>query len=87
MGSEQPDVILKNSGVDLSGSGGDWFSGVNGYDRRYVPYNGGLGEDQLAWLRAELTTAYEARNSSLIVIILSITVVIVVHSSSSICGA
>ena len=36
-----------NPGVDPSGSGGQWFSGVSGYDRRFVPYNGGLGVEQL----------------------------------------
>ena len=33
----------KNPGVHPSGSGGAWFEGVRGYDRRFVPYNGGLG--------------------------------------------
>ena len=33
----------KNPSVDPSGSGGEWFKNVQGYDRRFVPYNGGLG--------------------------------------------
>jgi len=50
----------KNPGVHPSGSGGAWFEGVRGYDRRFVPYNGGLGEEQLRWLRSELAAASAA---------------------------
>ena len=50
----------KNPSVDPSGSGGEWFKNVQGYDRRFVPYNGGLGAEQLAWLRAELAAAAAA---------------------------
>ena len=50
-------IGLKNPGVDPSGVGGDWFKEVEGHDRRYVPYNGGLGEEQLTWLRGELGAA------------------------------
>ena len=50
----------KNPSVDPSGSGGEWFKDVQGYDRRFVPYNGGLGAEQLTWLRAELAAAAAA---------------------------
>ena len=33
---------------------------VTGYDRRFVPYNGGLGSEQMTWLRAELAAASAA---------------------------
>lgn len=56
----------KNPGVDLSGTGGEWFSQVDGYDRRFVPYNGGLGAEQLAWLRAELSAASAAEERVII---------------------
>lgn len=38
---------------------GDWLAGIPRGDksRRFVPYNGGLGAQQLAWLRAELSDA------------------------------
>ena len=49
-----------NPGVDPSGSGGEWFASVEGYDRRFVPYNGGLGTEQLTWLRSELAAASAA---------------------------
>lgn len=35
----------------------DWSAGLSGDLRRWVPYNGGLGEAQLAWMRAELQAA------------------------------
>lgn len=50
----------RNPGVDPSGVGGEWFKQVSGYDRRFVPYNGGLGAEQLAWLQAELADATAA---------------------------
>jgi manganese-dependent ADP-ribose/CDP-alcohol diphosphatase len=38
---------------------GDWLAGIPRGDksRRFVPYNGGLGAEQLAWLRTELLDA------------------------------
>ena len=32
----------------------DWVKDLKGLDRRYVPYNGGLGAAQLKWLEKEL---------------------------------
>ena len=32
----------------------DWVAGLKGLDRRYVPYNGGMGNSQIEWLRKEL---------------------------------
>ena len=32
----------------------DWLAGLAGTARRFVPYNGGLGEEQLQWLAREL---------------------------------
>jgi len=37
--------------------GADYFSGLEESQMRYVPFNGGLGEDQLEWLRSELLAA------------------------------
>ena len=59
-------ISRKNPGVDLSGSGGEWFTQVEGYDRRFVPYNGGLGSAQLAWLRDELAAAAAAEERVII---------------------
>lgn len=39
---------------------GDWFAGLEGLERRWVPYNGALGAEQLTWLRRELRAARHA---------------------------
>lgn len=41
---------------------GNWFEGLDDDRRRFVPYNGGLGEEQMSWLRREL---YDAETSGL----------------------
>jgi manganese-dependent ADP-ribose/CDP-alcohol diphosphatase len=46
----------KNISPETIGSG-NWFNGIEGADKRFVPFNGGLGKEQLAWLRAELEDA------------------------------
>jgi manganese-dependent ADP-ribose/CDP-alcohol diphosphatase len=40
---------------------GDWLRGLSGAERCFVPYNGALGGEQLAWLRSELAAAASAR--------------------------
>ncbi|CAK0797966.1 unnamed protein product [Prorocentrum cordatum] len=40
--------------------GADWFEGIPAERHRFVPYNGGLGDDQLAWLRQRLAACAEA---------------------------
>jgi hypothetical protein len=32
----------------------DWLKGLTGEERRFVPYNGAVGKEQLEWLRKEL---------------------------------
>ena len=40
--------------------GGDWLHGVLGLQRRFLPYNGALGEKQVAWLKDTVSTAAAA---------------------------
>jgi len=35
----------------------NWTAGLKGYDKRFVPFNGGIGEEQLQWLDKELKDA------------------------------
>ena len=56
----------RNPAVDPSGTGGDWFRDVQGYERRFVPYNGGLGREQIDWLKSELKAAAETGERVLI---------------------
>ena len=32
----------------------DYFAGLSGRKLRYVPFNGGIGEQQIKWLRKEV---------------------------------
>eukprot|EP00565_Helicotheca_tamesis_P004562 CAMPEP_0185727700 /NCGR_PEP_ID=MMETSP1171-20130828/3329_1 /TAXON_ID=374046 /ORGANISM="Helicotheca tamensis, Strain CCMP826" /LENGTH=302 /DNA_ID=CAMNT_0028396325 /DNA_START=222 /DNA_END=1127 /DNA_ORIENTATION=+ len=79
MGLEQDDprrieavnmVCTQNPNVTPDGSGGDWFKGMEdaGYQRRFVPYNGGFGSTQLSWFKKELL---DAASSNQRVIVLS----------------
>ncbi len=47
-------LLKKKNPNDLNGSGG-WFDNLPREDYRFVPYNGGLGPDQIQWLRDQLT--------------------------------
>jgi|EP00670_Eutreptiella_braarudii_P007308 manganese-dependent ADP-ribose/CDP-alcohol diphosphatase len=40
--------------------GGDWCAGLKGDQKRWVPYNGGLGDEQLEWMQRELHEAAAA---------------------------
>jgi len=50
-------MAAENPTVHPSGVGGEWFKNVRGTQRRFVPYNGGLGAEQLEWLGSELAEA------------------------------
>mmetsp|Transcript_51748 Transcript_51748/g.76717 ORF Transcript_51748/g.76717 Transcript_51748/m.76717 type:complete len:402 (+) Transcript_51748:34-1239(+) len=59
---EAVDIMAReNPNVSPDGAAGDWFQGMEdaGYRRRFVPYNGGFGKEQLSWLRSELRAAAE----------------------------
>jgi len=60
---EAVDMLAKeNPNVHPDGRAGDWFEGMEdaGYRRRFVPYNGGFGREQLEWLKSELRSAARA---------------------------
>ena len=50
----------------VEGRGENWFDGLNGDERRFVPFNGGLGREQLRWLRGELDAARAMQQRTLI---------------------
>lgn len=37
----------------------NWREGLSGVDSRFVPFNGAIGSEQIAWLKAELAAATE----------------------------
>lgn len=49
---------LHNPAVKFDGTRSDYFAGRSGCLRRFVPFNGGIGAAQIAWLRAELDEAH-----------------------------
>ena len=53
--------LEKKNPNELRGRGTtNWLAGLSGTDRRFVPYNGAIGPEQLEWFRAELLAATEA---------------------------
>lgn len=58
-----------NPNVHPDGVAGDWFKGMKdaGTRKRFVPYNGGFGQEQLGWLAAELADA-KAKGEKVIVL-------------------
>uniref|UniRef100_A0A7S4HNU4 Calcineurin-like phosphoesterase domain-containing protein n=1 Tax=Odontella aurita TaxID=265563 RepID=A0A7S4HNU4_9STRA len=60
---EAVDLLAReNPNVHPDGQAGNWFEGMEdaGYRRRFVPYNGGFGREQLEWLKNELRSAARA---------------------------
>lgn len=45
---------------------GNWYGGLSGIVRRFVPFNGGVGGAQLAWLAKELQAAVAAKQRIII---------------------
>ena len=53
-------LTTENPNVSPDGANGsNWFDGIEGYQRRFCPYNGGFGDEQLDWLEQELKKAVE----------------------------
>lgn len=52
-------LARENPNVSPNGMDGDWFKGMEdaGYQRRFAPYNGGFGREQLDWFRSQLKAA------------------------------
>lgn len=47
-------VYLEQRNPNNVRSNSDWLEGLVGIERRFVPFNGALGSEQLEWLRREL---------------------------------
>jgi len=54
-------LARENPNVSPDGKDGDWLKGMEdaGYQRRFCPFNGGFGREQLDWFRSELKAAAE----------------------------
>lgn len=51
-------VLREHNPNDVE-SDADWRTGLTGLDRRWMPYNGGIGAEQLAWLSKTLKRTEE----------------------------
>ena len=56
-------ILSKNNPNDLKSS---WSLGLEGTDRRYVPMNGALSSDQLAWLEETLSRTAEQGETAIV---------------------
>lgn len=54
---ENFELCQRNNPNDLL-SGGDFFREIEGLQARWVPFNGGLGSEQLVWLESVLKQSY-----------------------------
>ena len=52
-------IIAENNPNVYNGRSSNWFAGIPRERLRFVPFNGGIGDEQLAWLRSELAEAQE----------------------------
>ena len=66
--AHRPPAPTQNPNIDPDNPlvSADWTKDLDPLQRRYVPYNGGLGPAQRAWLEAELAAAAAARERVLV---------------------
>ena len=62
------EYLQKHNPNDIKTFGVNWSKGLEGTDKRFMPYNGMLGEEQLSWLQ---TTLHQAKVDKESVIILT----------------
>ena len=52
-------ILSENNPNDFMTFGVNWSVGLDGTDKRYMPYNGALSSDQLTWVEETLSQAAE----------------------------
>ena len=55
--SKAVSYLREHNHNDVTRFGVDWSAGLEGLERRFMPYNGMVGEEQLAWLERSLEEA------------------------------
>jgi len=58
---ETLEFLKKYNPNDLSDNNGEWYKGVKKEHKHMVPYNGGLGSEQLRWFEGELVDMVKNR--------------------------
>ena len=51
---------------DITRFGEDWSAGLTGLEKRFMPYNGMIGEEQMNWLKSTLAEAAVKKESVII---------------------
>ena len=52
---EAKEYMLKNNPNDTNTFGVEWSKGLEGTNKRFMPYNGKIGPQQMTWLTDTLT--------------------------------
>lgn len=67
--AEAWDILMKNNPnlINYGVGSKDWSLGLEGLQKRYLPYNGALGKDQREWLRGELEQASQKNQKCIII--------------------
>jgi len=58
--AEEAYAMLEEKNPNNIRAPSDWTAGLSGPEKRFVPYNGAVGREQLAWLEGEINAAEEA---------------------------
>ena len=60
---EAKEYMLKNNPNDTNTFGVEWSKGLEGTNKRFMPYNGKIGPQQMTWLTDTLTQCRAERES------------------------
>ena len=63
---EASDYLMQHNPNDIHTFGVNWSEGLEGTSKRFMPYNGMIGAEQLDWLQSTLTDSRKARESVII---------------------
>ena len=63
---EAKEYMLKHNPNDTNTFGVEWSKGLEGINKRFMPYNGKIGDQQMAWLKDTLTQCQSERESVII---------------------
>ena len=63
---EASDYLMQHNPNDIHTFGVNWSKGLEGTSKRFMPYNGMIGVEQLDWLQSTLTDSRKERESVII---------------------
>ena len=64
--SEAKGFLKKHNPNDIETFGVEWSKGLEGEDKRFMPYNGMIGEEQMQWFQQTLKESSESKESVII---------------------